>query len=34
MKELDERSQQMDEFTSKIKEMAEDQNKGHLGYIG
>ena len=32
--ELDERSQQLDEFTSKIKEMAEDQNKGHLGYIG
>ena len=34
MKELNERSQQMDEFTSKIKEIAEDQNKGHLGYIG
>jgi len=33
-KELDERSQQMDEFTSKIKEIAEDQNRGHLGYIG
>ena len=33
-KELDERSQQMDEFTSKIKEIAEDQNKGHLGYYG
>jgi len=33
-KELDERSQQMDEFTSKIKEYAEDQSKGHLGYIG
>jgi len=34
MKELDERSQQMEEFTSKIKEIAEDQSKGHLGYIG
>jgi len=34
MKELEERSQQMEEFTSKIKEIAEDQNKGHLGYIG
>jgi uncharacterized protein (TIGR00162 family) len=34
MKELDERSQQMDEFTSKIKELAEDQNKNQLGYIG
>jgi len=34
MTELDERSQQMDEFTSKIKEIAEDQNKGHLGYYG
>jgi proteasome assembly chaperone (PAC2) family protein len=34
MKELDERSQQMDEFTSKIKEIAEDQNKGHIGYYG
>ena len=33
-KELDERSQQMDEFTTKIKEYAEDQSKGHLGYIG
>jgi len=34
MTELDERSQQMDELTSKIKEYAEDQSKGHLGYIG
>jgi hypothetical protein len=34
MTELNERSQQLEEFTSKIKEMAEDQNKGHLGYIG
>ncbi|MCL2785764.1 MAG: proteasome assembly chaperone family protein [Methanomassiliicoccaceae archaeon] len=34
MKELDERSQQMEEFTSKIKEIAEGQEKGHLGYIG
>jgi len=34
MKELDERSQQMDEFTSKIKEMAEDQSRNQLGYIG
>jgi len=34
MKELDERSQQMEEFTSKIKELAEDQNKNQLGYIG
>jgi len=32
--ELDERSQQMDEFTTKMKEYAEDQSKGHLGYIG
>jgi uncharacterized protein (TIGR00162 family) len=32
--ELDERSQQMDEFTSKIREIAEDQNKGNLGYFG
>jgi len=32
--ELDERSRQMDEFNSKIKEMTEDQSKGHLGYIG
>ena len=34
MKELDERSQQVDEFTSKIKEIAEGQNKDQLGYIG
>jgi uncharacterized protein (TIGR00162 family) len=34
MKELEERSQQMDEITSKIKEYAEDHSKGHLGYIG
>ena len=34
MTELDERSQQMDELTSKIKEYAEDHSKGHLGYIG
>jgi uncharacterized protein (TIGR00162 family) len=34
MKELEERSHQMDEITSKIKEYAEDQSKGHLGYIG
>jgi len=34
MKELDERSQQMDEFTSKIKEIAEDQSRNQLGYIG
>ncbi|MCL2712640.1 MAG: proteasome assembly chaperone family protein [Methanomassiliicoccaceae archaeon] len=33
-KELDERSQQMDEFTTKIKEIAEDQSKGHIGYYG
>ncbi|MCL1905201.1 MAG: proteasome assembly chaperone family protein [Methanomassiliicoccaceae archaeon] len=33
-KELDERSQQLDEFTSKIKEIAEGQGKGDLGYIG
>ena len=33
-KELDERSQQMDEFNSKIKEIAEGQNKDQLGYIG
>ena len=32
--ELDERSKQMDEFNSKIKEMTEDQSRGHLGYIG
>ncbi|MDR0198259.1 MAG: proteasome assembly chaperone family protein [Methanomassiliicoccaceae archaeon] len=34
MQELNERSQQMEEFTSKIKEIAEDHSKGHLGYIG
>jgi len=34
MKELDERSQQMEEFTSKIKEIAEDQSRNQLGYIG
>ncbi|MDR2866501.1 MAG: proteasome assembly chaperone family protein [Methanomassiliicoccaceae archaeon] len=33
-KELDERSQQMDEFTSKIKEIAEGQQKDQLGYFG
>jgi uncharacterized protein (TIGR00162 family) len=34
MKELNERSQQMEEFTTRIKEIAEDQNKGQLGYFG
>jgi proteasome assembly chaperone (PAC2) family protein len=33
-KELDERAQQMEEFTSKIMEIAEDHSKNHLGYIG
>ncbi|MCL2143053.1 MAG: proteasome assembly chaperone family protein [Methanomassiliicoccaceae archaeon] len=34
MKELDERSQQVDEFTSKIKEIAEGQSKEQMRYIG
>ena len=32
--ELDERSQQLDEFTAKMKEIAEGQNRDSLGYFG